>query len=369
MQHILLTGASGFIGGAVLCNLLKNYDNIRVLLLIRGRNTEEALQRVKDNMRRFALSEELVSNLKEENIILGDLITPETFLDDRRLNNVTHVLNCAAIASFGKNPQIWQVNVEGTLKLAERMGQVSSLERFIHVGTAMSCAPEPYSLVTEKVTNTRQHQHIVEYTWSKAEAEKQMLAHCPDLPLIIARPSIVVGHTTLGCIPSSSIFWVFRMALILKKFMCSLDDHIDVIPVDYCARALTLLLMHPQVNNRIYHISAGEESSVSFAEIDAAMGKALNLPPVGEQYEQVEYRDLVKIRKKFHSLFGDCNERIMLQAMRIYGEFSRLSVRFSGDRLRQLGLEPSPRFSDYLHHCVHTTQGKTIQQLMEADFK
>jgi hypothetical protein len=31
-----------------------------------------------------------------------------------------------------------------------------------------------------------------------------------DQPLIVARPSIVVGHTRLGCRPSASIFWYYR---------------------------------------------------------------------------------------------------------------------------------------------------------------
>lgn len=65
---------------------------------------------------------------------------------------------------------------------------------------------------------------------------------CPTLPLTIARPSIVVGHTHHGCQPSSSIFWVFSMGLMLQKFLCSMEDRIDVIPVDYCADALMMLL-------------------------------------------------------------------------------------------------------------------------------
>ena len=31
----------------------------------------------------------------------------------------------------------------------------------------------------------------------------------------------------------------------LQKFMCSMDDYIDVVPVDYCADALLRLLRNP----------------------------------------------------------------------------------------------------------------------------
>lgn len=87
-------------------------------------------------------------------------------------------------------------------------------------------------------------------------------------------PSIVVGHTHHGCRPSSSIFWVFSMGLMLQKFMYSMEDRIDVIPVDYCADALLMLLNQPLAHGEVVHISAGEENSVKFAEIDRAMAQA-----------------------------------------------------------------------------------------------
>ena len=54
--------------------------------------------------------------LRQQHILLGDLASPEHFLNDPRLDQVTHILNCAAVASFGSNPLIWKVNVEGTLR-------------------------------------------------------------------------------------------------------------------------------------------------------------------------------------------------------------------------------------------------------------
>ena len=42
--------------------------------------------------------------LHPQHILLGDLASPEHFLNDPRLDQVTHVLNCAAVASFGSNP-------------------------------------------------------------------------------------------------------------------------------------------------------------------------------------------------------------------------------------------------------------------------
>ncbi|KFK93169.1 MULTISPECIES: SDR family oxidoreductase [unclassified Serratia (in: enterobacteria)] len=369
MKTLLLTGATGFLGGAVLERLLLDNKGVNYLLLVRAESAQQGLNRIRMNMEKFNIDKNILGKLNEENILLGDLSAPDCFLSDPRINNVTHVVNCAAVASFGNNPLIWKVNVEGTLAFAQRMAQVKGLQRFLHVGTAMSCAPEPGSLVAESAEFEETAEHLVEYTRSKSTIEQLMRQSCPQLPLVIARPSIVVGHTRLGCQPSSSIFWVFSMALMLRKFMCSLQDHIDVIPVDYCAEALVMLLNRDRLDNDVYHISAGEESSVSFADIDHAIAAALEKPPVGDHYAQVSYEALLQMRKQLKDIFGPCNERLMLKAMRLYGSFAMLNVRFSNEKILKLGMPKPPRFTDYIACCVRSTHGLSIPQQMVVDFK
>lgn len=369
MNTVLITGATGFLGGAVAVNLLKKSDHYQLLLLVRANSQAAGLERIKENLIKFGVEAGQLNRLTHENILIGDLAEPERFIDDARLTKVTHVLNCAAVASFGANPLIWKVNVEGTFAFASRMARVKGLKRFVHVGTAMSCAPEANSLVVESELNTLREQHVVEYTWSKATVERMMSEMLPNLPLVIARPSIVVGHSDCGCAPSPSIFWVFRMVLTLGKFMCELNDRIDVVPVDYCADALELLLTAPNVEKTIIHISAGENSSVTFAEIDQAMAQASGHVAVAETYQKVNYRELAASRSSFSSLFGPCNERILLRAMNLYGHFSKLNVVFSNEKLLELGMPPSSKFTDYLHHCVASTRNATIAELMEVDFK
>lgn len=369
LNTLLITGVTGFLGGAVFEKLLNDEPAFNFLLLVRAAEGKAAVERVKDNMRKFNVSETQLAQIQEHHILLGDLGSPEAFLDDPRLDTVTHVLNCAAVASFGNNPLIWKVNVEGTLAFARRMSQVTGLQRFLHVGTAMSCAPEPDSLVSESAEFNERAEHLVEYTHSKSTIERLMREQCPALPLVIARPSIVVGHTHHGCQPSSSIFWVFSMALMLQKFMCSLEDRVDVIPVDYCADALIMLLTGNVARGEVVHISAGEENSVRFAEIDFAMAQALETAPIGDRYAQVSYETLVNMRRELKGIFGPCNERLMLKAMRLYGAFAMLNVRFSNDKLLSLGMPKPPRFTDYIARCVQTTQGMSIPQQMAVDFK
>jgi nucleoside-diphosphate-sugar epimerase len=369
MKKILVTGATGFLGGAIAAELMINENPERLLLLARGDAESSALERVKENLAKFGISPAQLNTISAQQIIEGDLSKPETFIADLRLNDVEKVINCAAIASFGNNPLIRKVNVEGTFQLASRMSKVKGLKRFIHVGTAMSCTPEPDSHVTEAIAPTQRKDHIVEYTWSKSTVEQMIKEHLPGFPLIIARPSIVVGHTEHGCIPSASIFWVFRMALRLGKFMCNLDDKIDVIPVDYCAKTIVRLLQAAELDHPVYHISSGRESSVTFAEIDRAMALASGSRPVSADYKKVGYKELSREKHNFKTLFGDCNERIVLKSMSLYGEFSKLNVTFDNEKILKLGMPASPRFTDYIAVCHNSVKEKSLSELMAVDFK
>lgn len=370
MRCLFITGSTGFLGGAVICKVLQSsYKWDRILLLVRGETPAAALARLRNNLDSFELAPELKNKITEEDLILGDLKTPELFLDDPRLELVTHVINCAAVASFSNNPLIKPVNVDGTFALAKKMASVPNMQRFLQVGTAMSCGPEKGMVVPEDYKPKGKVHHFVKYTASKAEIEAKIRKELPNLPFVAARPSIVVGHTKLGCKPSGSIFWVFRMALLLRQFTCSLQDKIDVIPVDYCADALVTIIEKETLPYDFYHISAGTDASTSFAEIDQAIAKAQGIPAVGDDYKQVSFEEIAERAHEFSTLFGHCNKRLMLKAIRLYGEFAALNVLFENYRLHELGLPLPPKFSEYAGVCVATSKDIPVPKQMMVDFK
>ena len=58
----------------------------------------------------------------------------------------------------------------------------------------------------------------------------------------------------------------------------------------------------------------------------------------------------------------------MLRAMRLYGAFATLNVRFSNDKLLSMGMPKPPRFTDYIARCANHP-GLTIPEQMAVDFK
>lgn len=61
MKNILITGSTGFLGGAVVASLLQNRVKDRLLLLVRDESVEGGLRRLKANLKNFGLNESLIN--------------------------------------------------------------------------------------------------------------------------------------------------------------------------------------------------------------------------------------------------------------------------------------------------------------------
>lgn len=366
---LLLAGSTGFLGGAILADLLQNGELsvMKVLLLVRATTPTEGVVRVGNSLRRFEVPEELISHIGVEHIICGGLTTTDSYVQDPRLQKVTRVINCAGITSFGPHPEVWTTNVDGTLAFGHMVAKLPHLKRFIHVSTAMICGSMPPHVVKEEMFPQPKLRHFVPYTESKAEAERRLRAELIDCPLVIVRPTIVVGHSKLGCNPSGSIFWAFRMSDALRMVTAPLTSCIDVVPVDYVAQALLYLVQAKNLHYTTYHLGSGEAGSCSFAEIDEAFSAAMNRK-AGDDFRHASFHEAAELQPQFHELFGHCNKRFMLGAMRLYGNFASLNTIFDNSRALEDGVAKPPRFVDYLKMCQKTSKDITIADQAMIDY-
>lgn len=365
---ILITGANGFIGGALVAKLIVTGESQEAIFLIRCANPEDGLLKLTKTLRAHGVSTSQLLELRLNQILCGDLNVVNRWIDDPRLESIEKVVSSAAVASFGNHPSILPTNVDGVLNMAHGLSHRCNLKKFLHVGTAMACGLKSPNPVPEGYDGGPNTHHFLEYTHSKYEAERRLKDELPHLPLIVARPSIVVGHTKLGCKASGSIFWVFRMALALKAFPCALNQRIDVVPVDYCADAIYLLLTKPNLKYNSYHISAGKNSAASFAEIDEAIAKATGKPKI-QGYQQKSYEQLLQMKAQFKSALGECNLRIVSKAIKAYGGFSTLELIFDNARLIEEGMAESTSLAKYAGLCEITSKGILISDQMKFDYK
>ncbi len=363
---IFLTGVTGFLGGAMAAELMQCNSPAKMLFLIRADSPEQGLERLRKSLGKFDLDREMLARLTERNVICGDLMDVAAFAADSRLEDVTYAVNCAGVTSFGRSPNIRVINVQGTLALAKRVASITKLRRFIHVSTAMICGSQPPRIVSEDGLTHEHSQHFVPYTESKAEAETLLMEIMRNRPFVIVRPTIIVGHTKLGCQPSHSIFWAFRMGHVLRATTAGPEGLIDVVPVDYAAQAILHLMAKPVLGHALYHVGSGRDRSSTFAQIDEAFCRVLGRPAGDLRLTAIN--EIMARKDEYPALFGPCNKRFMQGAVKLYGNFASLNTVFDITRLQSEGAELPPRFADYIGVCVNSARHMTIADQALTDF-
>jgi nucleoside-diphosphate-sugar epimerase len=383
---VLLTGATGFIGGATLARLLETRSDCRVLILARDRGPESAAERVRYSLARFVGLDRATDLLRSCEVISADLTDPahlgigrlevathvihlasEKKLAAEPLDDVSHVLHLASNTSFRSVRGVRHTNVLGALALAHRMRRVPRLQRFLYVGTSYICGADSERVVREEMYPRLGAVHFTEYTASKAECEILLETTAPELPLVVARPSVVVGHTRLGCLPSASIFWFYRACDLLRRLTCPLDSRDDVVPVDWVAEALLFLLFKPVLRHRRYHLSAGETSSVTWEEIAAIFARCYE-ERRDNPYQMVDIPTILRERDRIEKLLGPGDVRHLMIALPIYYRFMEINAEiFDNTRLLEEGMNPSPKLTSYLELCARRPADRSVYEQMLDD--
>ncbi len=356
---IFLTGVTGFLGGAFLAQLIDDGFDGEVVCLVRAQTLECARERVRKSLARFGHNHVP----KWVRVLPGD-VTGDAWHTAPELNAVTHTLHLAASTSFGTEESVFRTNVDGAMSVARSM-RGRNLERYLHTGTATICGAQPPNIVHENDYPHPDAVHLVAYTKSKAEAETELAKRYGDLPVVVARPSIVVGHTQAGCAPSGSIFWVLRVVEALRFLAWNRTNRVDVVPVDWVAGALKYLLFAPDLQYDRYHLSAGDSSAVRWDEIEAEAARVYGGPARG-RYEVGSLRDLT--RQRVREAIPDCQPRHLMLALELYARFCSLDLIFDNSRILREGVAPPPRFTDYMRVCLESSPASIYEQ-MRTDFE
>jgi thioester reductase-like protein len=269
-ETVLLTGATGFVGMEALARLLERDDDVDVLALVRGRDRDDACARL-DGVLRTLYGAPAAGIRERVRALPGDVTLDGLGLSDahRRdvLRRVGSVLHCAASVSFALPlEQSRAINVDGARRVIELARQLPALRRVVHVSTAYVAGCHDGLFRENQLTAGQAFRNG--YERSKYEAEVLIAAQAADLPLVVARPSIVVGETDTGWTPAFNvIYWPLQAFArgMLDRLPARPEGRVDVVPVDYVADALVHLLFDQGVAGAL-HLVAGEQAA-TYAEL------------------------------------------------------------------------------------------------------
>lgn len=142
LGHVLVTGATGFLGQAILERLLADHPETRVTVLIRPRGTQSAQDRLAGLARkpvfraqRDRSGHEGVASALAQRVQALDADLSESV--PALPEDLTAVIHCASTVSFDPPvDEAFAVNVRGTANLFTALAAVPSRPHVVHVSTA-----------------------------------------------------------------------------------------------------------------------------------------------------------------------------------------------------------------------------------------
>jgi fatty acyl-CoA reductase len=138
--NVLLTGATGFLGQALLEKLLSAYPTIRIYVLVRSRDAVSASQRMDGLMRKpvFQRWQESAGEGEWQRIVKERVTVIDGDLSGMTVpNDIDVVIHAASIVSF--DPPIdeaFDINVAGVVTLYEALSAAGAHPHVVHVSTA-----------------------------------------------------------------------------------------------------------------------------------------------------------------------------------------------------------------------------------------
>ena len=260
-MSVLLTGATGFVGMEVLARLLERGDD--VVVLVRG----DPEHRAQEVLRTLGVAAPLRA-------IAGDLSEPGLSIP----GDVTEIVHCAASISFSLPlDEARRINVDGTRRVLAAARRLPHLRRLVHVSTAYVAGRHRGRFAAHDLDVGQSFRNGYEHT--KHEAERLLAREADGLPLVVARPSIVVGESDTGWTPAFNVlYWPLRAFErgLLDRVPAARDGRVDVVPVDYVADALVTLLDGDDTGS--VHLVAGDDAPTN-AELVGLACRALDRPP------------------------------------------------------------------------------------------
>jgi thioester reductase-like protein len=277
---VFITGATGFLGGELVVNLSKQKEITKIYCLIRARDHQEAILRLK---KIFSFHNDFLDTNKIIPV-LGDLYDEqltEKLIQKKELKEINVIVHSAANTSFSKifDDVVMKANVHGLNKILLWAKQLDQLNTFLYIGTATICGKDIKNrLIHEEESPNLNANHLVKYTYTKMQGELLLRTHLPEEKILIARPSIIMGDSRTLTPRSPVILWALATVNALRLCTFNANATIDVISVDYAANAIVKLLFAKRKHN-VYHISAGQNSSTTPAKVFNAIETQFNQLP------------------------------------------------------------------------------------------
>jgi nucleoside-diphosphate-sugar epimerase len=321
--NILITGATGFVGG----------------------HLAEACARLRMNIRAIARTNSDTKLLDS----LGVAVLRGELTDDalvrRAVDDVNAIVHCAAkVGDWGPVEEYRAANVEGLRRLLDAC-KGTAVERFIYLSSLGVYAARDHYGTDE--AEPLPDAHIDGYTQSKVEAEKLALKYYREfeVPVVVLRPGFIYGPRDRTVLPNlienlrqRKVRWIGRG-----------KGAMNTIFVENLVDAIFLAINNPNAVGKVFNLTDGE--LVTKRRFIESLVHALDLPePPQRSVPLWLARFLAKFMEGCARRNGAAKPPILTQARL---KFLGLNLDFSIEKAkRELGYHPHVSFAEGMRRAV-----------------
>jgi nucleoside-diphosphate-sugar epimerase len=309
---LLLTGATGLLGGGLLDRLQIGNPDRHIVVITRQ----------KDRAQQLNLRPRVVA-------VQGDITQLRLGVSECFFNQLTsgisEIIHCAADTRFGiLLSQSRAVNTEGTRNLLNLARECRQLEKFAYISTVYVVGRSSGVFCEGAVRH--QNGFSNPYQQSKYEAEQILVEAMNDIPAIVCRLSSIVGDSRSGIVQQFN--YVHHLLRLFPRSLLSVapgapETPIDLIATDWAIAALAYLFESAFVAGRFYHICAGPQHSLRLQEMMDLTISIFENHPIGRRWVPIRLPELVNLARyeEFVEARRREGDRLTNDLLRVLGYF------------------------------------------------
>ncbi|NQZ10332.1 MAG: thioester reductase domain-containing protein [Algicola sp.] len=260
IKSVFLTGATGFLGGHILHQLLTT-TQATIYCLVRAKTIKKAQERILQNAASYKLNVDMNRIVP----ILGDMEQPQLGMSKKNWHllckEVQHIVHTASYVNHIQPYFAFKKSVKGTTKLLS-MAYTNTIKmiHFVSSTTVSNQVKNSHFSVNpvEDFIDTEKAEMILSgYGQSKwIQEENIRLASLAGVPYTIYRFSEISGSSQTGIGNTNDIFHrILHMMLSVPVRTDDANYLIDIIPVDIAASTIVKGMNDPSKHNKVYNVA------------------------------------------------------------------------------------------------------------------
>lgn len=293
MKRVLITGASGFLGGALTRRLVAKGWPLRL-----------------------AMRRPYTGSPTDVEVVQVPTLEPET--DWRKaVEGVTTIVHCAARVHVMKDDaaspldEFRRVNVRGTINLA-RQAVDAGVKRFVLISSIGVNGAETFGWAFRADDAASPHSPYAVAKW-EVEQELMELGSETGLEVVIIRPPMIYGSGAPGNFAQLLRIVKLRFPLPFGR----LHNLRSFVAIDNVVDLIVRCIDHPKAANQVFLVSDGEDVSTTgfIRRIAKAQGNSILLLPIpGKWLETLAelFRKQAQLRKLTGSLQIDIEKTVTM---------------------------------------------------------